>query len=418
MQKKLLLLVLLFTLSGLSLFAYNTDASSPKAFKSIALLDTVKPVIIHTHLNYWPRYSWPQYLTSAVVDSSGIDSVWVKWYKNTPGTMNRQFRLNNTSGNNYNGTFNSNYNEVTYYDIIYYRIFAQDNSANHNKDSTQLFSSIISEGGICWLGNGTDSSKYPFTTYWMDGRTQMLFTKQELDSNGTNITGGIKNISFHVFSNSPQVMNGFSIKFQHTTATSITGFVSTNWTTAFSGTYSVTDTGWQTITFPYPIFWYNGTSNLLVEICFDNSAYTQYSYVYGTQMPGKTWGYYTDNATGCYMTGGASQSIRPNVRMSFQYLYGINGNKNSIPEKLSLSQNYPNPFNPVTRIDFDVPKKGFVSLKVFDILGREVQTLINENKEAGRYSVDFNGSDLTSGVYFYTLSSGNYNETKKMLLIK
>jgi hypothetical protein len=90
----------------------------------------------------------------------------------------------------------------------------------------------------------------------------------------------------------------------------------------------------------------------------------------------------------------------------------------NIPSVFSLSNNYPNPFNPVTRIDFDIPKNGFVSLKVFDVLGREVQTLINENKEAGRYSVDFNGSDLTSGVYFYRLESEGFSDVKRMVLIK
>jgi len=90
----------------------------------------------------------------------------------------------------------------------------------------------------------------------------------------------------------------------------------------------------------------------------------------------------------------------------------------NVPEKYSLSQNYPNPFNPVTKIYFALPKNGFVSMKVFDMLGREVDNLINEFKTAGSYSVNFNGNNLTSGIYFYKYEVNGFTETKKMMLIK
>jgi Secretion system C-terminal sorting domain len=88
------------------------------------------------------------------------------------------------------------------------------------------------------------------------------------------------------------------------------------------------------------------------------------------------------------------------------------------PMNYTLSQNYPNPFNPTTKIDFTIQTSGFTSLKVFDILGREVATLVNEVKEAGNYSATFDASKFSSGIYFYTLKSGNYLATKKMLLLK
>ena len=89
----------------------------------------------------------------------------------------------------------------------------------------------------------------------------------------------------------------------------------------------------------------------------------------------------------------------------------------------TLSQNYPNPFNPTTIIAYEIPKTEFVSLKVYDILGREVETLVNEEKPAGSYEVNFNsysvaGRNLTSGIYFYQLKAGNFSETKKMILLK
>ncbi len=84
----------------------------------------------------------------------------------------------------------------------------------------------------------------------------------------------------------------------------------------------------------------------------------------------------------------------------------------------TLNQNYPNPFNSTTIISYTIPKAGHVSLKIFDVLGREVETLVNENQNVGRYEVNFDGSRLASGVYFYRLVAGNRFITKKMLLIK
>jgi hypothetical protein len=89
-----------------------------------------------------------------------------------------------------------------------------------------------------------------------------------------------------------------------------------------------------------------------------------------------------------------------------------------VPSSYGLSQNYPNPFNPVTSISFDIPKAGFVSLLVFDITGREIKNLVSENKEAGSYTIRFNGTNISSGLYFYRLVTGNFNSTQKMILVK
>ncbi|MBK7255618.1 MAG: T9SS type A sorting domain-containing protein [Ignavibacteria bacterium] len=97
---------------------------------------------------------------------------------------------------------------------------------------------------------------------------------------------------------------------------------------------------------------------------------------------------------------------------------GINNIAGSVPEKFSLSQNYPNPFNPVTNLEFGISKLGFVSLKVFDVLGKEVVTLVNEKLSPGIYEAEFDGSSLSSGIYFYKLEAGDFIETKRMILIK
>jgi len=83
-----------------------------------------------------------------------------------------------------------------------------------------------------------------------------------------------------------------------------------------------------------------------------------------------------------------------------------------------LIANYPNPFNPSTIISYQIPDDGLVTLKVFDALGREVKTLVNEFKSQGKYSVSFDASNLTSGVYFYQLRAGDFVSIKKMILMK
>jgi len=95
------------------------------------------------------------------------------------------------------------------------------------------------------------------------------------------------------------------------------------------------------------------------------------------------------------------------------------GNLSSIvPEKYELSQNYPNPFNPTTKITFSIPKLSFVSLKVYDVAGKELKTLVNEIRGASTYTVEFDASNLSSGLYFYTLKTENFEQTKKMIVVK
>jgi photosystem II stability/assembly factor-like uncharacterized protein len=90
----------------------------------------------------------------------------------------------------------------------------------------------------------------------------------------------------------------------------------------------------------------------------------------------------------------------------------------SAPTSFTLEQNYPNPFNPTTMLSFTIPSSSLVTLKVFDVLGREVATLVNEDKAAGRYSVDWNAASYASGLYFYRLSANGITELKKMMLLK
>lgn len=96
---------------------------------------------------------------------------------------------------------------------------------------------------------------------------------------------------------------------------------------------------------------------------------------------------------------------------------GVESNNSGISD-FNLSQNYPNPFNPETKISYEIPVKNFVSVKVYNTFGTEISSLVNKNQEPGKYKITFNGSDLSSGIYFYTIRAGDFTETKSMMLIK
>jgi len=97
---------------------------------------------------------------------------------------------------------------------------------------------------------------------------------------------------------------------------------------------------------------------------------------------------------------------------------GITQIGTGVPQKFSLNQNYPNPFNPTTEITFDIPRSAYVKLIVLNMLGQEIEVLVNGQLNAGSYKADWNATDFPSGVYIYKLISGEFSDTKKMILVK
>ncbi|MBL8008864.1 MAG: T9SS type A sorting domain-containing protein [Ignavibacteria bacterium] len=117
------------------------------------------------------------------------------------------------------------------------------------------------------------------------------------------------------------------------------------------------------------------------------------------------------------------QTVRRYVKGALDFTDGLltsvsQNSTTAVPEVYSLSQNYPNPFNPSTKINFSIPKSGIVTIKIYDILGKEVMTLVNEMKQAGNYETEFTATNLASGAYFYRMESGEFKDIKRMVLIK
>ena len=149
-------------------------------------------------------------------------------------------------------------------------------------------------------------------------------------------------------------------------------------------------------TSPAEIAWYD---------TYPSNNSTNYNGCWGVYMfpSGKIIG--SDRQTGLYV-------VRPTI------VTGVSNSGNTTPESFSLEQNFPNPFNPTTTIKYSLPKNAFVNIKVYDITGKETAQLVDDYKTAGEYEVNFDASALASGVYFYTLKSDGFAETKRMTLVK
>ncbi|HOY30416.1 MAG TPA: CARDB domain-containing protein [Bacteroidales bacterium] len=262
------------------------------------------PIITDTVYNTGP-FNIDAYIT----DDSGIDTAYVV------------FRVNNgpeqyvpmvwISDSSYRGIIPS----YTYNNLINYSIRAIDNAPSHNLAEGISYWFYIKEiTPVVEIGTGTAQQSWPYATLYQDARTQMIYTAAEITA-ADGIAGLITGIAFNVASASTIAMNGFTIQMQHTSLNTLTGFVNSGWTTVYSGTYTVTNIGWQTIPLQTPFNW-NGTSNLLVNICYDNTTTSGNSPVYCTSAAGKTWTQYTNSSAGCSLAAGTVQTNRPNIRLT------------------------------------------------------------------------------------------------------
>lgn len=177
------------------------------------------------------------------------------------------------------------------------------------------------ENNLVTIGTESNTTNYPYSTLWHDARMQMLITGAELTAAGAS-AGMVDRLQFNVatVNSSLQVMNGFEIKMKATSQSTLNSFDNAGWTTVYSGTELITATGWNNKDFQVPFYW-NGVDNLMIEVCFDNTSYSNHSYVYGTTATNKTWQRLSDGESGCSMTAGTSKATRPNVRIGFDLSY-------------------------------------------------------------------------------------------------
>lgn len=270
-------------------------------------------------------------------------------------------------------------------------------------------------GGITWDSAGMNLPQVGSEAGWNNA----------LYINGSNIWFGTNNTKVYYSSN-----NGANWTAQATTGQASSYGVWFNGTTGFiAGTSNVmkttnSGTTWVANTAPgtgtcQGIFNAPGTSTWWMV--------RQSTGVYKTTDDGTTWTTdYTFTGTGWSISGSRTANAGGNVWVATTtggiFKYGISTGiapiNGTTVKDFTLSQNYPNPFNPNTNIKFAIPQSGLVTLKVYNMLGKEVATLVSSNLNAGAYSYDFNAANLASGVYFYKLETANFSEVKKMMLVK
>lgn len=166
------------------------------------------------------------------------------------------------------------------------------------------------------------------------------------------------------------------------------------------------------------LYWSIDTANGFTQVNMSNVGDTFRANIPAQPLNTKVYYYIWANSNSGRTVTKPLPAPRGNIQFLVSNTVGISQTGTTNPDKFQLYQNYPNPFNPLTKIKFDIPKNGLVTLKIFDISGREVLTVINAQMSAGSYSYEWNASNISSGVYFYRLEASEYSDVKKMILIK
>ena len=206
------------------------------------------------------------------------------------------------------------------------------------------------------------------------------------------------------------------------------------WATMFGGSMQRTTNGgtnWfligsLAVNYAEKIFMINQNTGWLIAYNLATGGGNGLGYIYKTTNGGNSWvNEYTttwprSDLTNIGLQGTNTLWVTGNHSTILKYdiSSGLTQHGSTVPEEFNLYQNYPNPFNPATKIKFDIPRSSSVKLIVYDILGKEVATLVNEKLSAGSYKVEWYGTDYPSGVYFYKLVAGDFTDVKRMLLIK
>ena len=267
-----------------------------------------------------------------------------------------------------------------------------------------------------------NGSSFPSANVAQYQQSASAYTYYQTSSSQILNLGTVTSVSTVVNSNSQIVM-----QYPFTYNTNFTDVFQAQFTAAPAtvyrrGTMNVTGDAYGTITLPTGTY-----SNVLrvkqVQTIVDSSVIGIFGIVTTTSLTTYSWFNGTNKfplfqITNSAITTLAGTTYGKMVTITNSQPVGISQISTEVPSEYMLNQNYPNPFNPSTKISFEIPKEGFVNLTIFDNLGREVKNLVNEKLNAGAYETNFDASGLTSGIYFYRISAGNFVSVKKMTLIK
>ncbi|KAA9332798.1 M43 family zinc metalloprotease [Adhaeribacter soli] len=271
-----------------------------------------------------------------------------------------------------------------------------------------------SPGTTLTIGTGsTVITQAPYGTYYMDQRVQYIITKAELTAAGYNSGSSLSSLAFYVSTAQSLVMNGYTIKLAHTTSSafgSSSYLAGTNTATVYNAAYTTTANSWNTHTFSTP-FVYNGTDNILIDICFNNSTYTQNSTVLGTALSSYRALYKQQDVSSggiCTTTTGTLSYNRPNMKLTF----GSGGRAREItlgetsPASLAV---FPNPVNAEMSLNYTLTEeKQHVQLEIYNLVGKLVYTqeIGSQPKGAHTFAVPMQKgkmANLPNGMYICRL---------------
>jgi hypothetical protein len=395
--------------------------------------DVIPPVMSFNPIETVSLLNFPITLNVGATDNQGIASVVVTY--NINNGSESSFALSDLHDGTFTGTFPIDSSDVVIGDKIYYKITATDIAATPNSTTlpsdgsyyiceVSAFQAVSenfddNDGGFTatndwqWGSPATPPGAYSAPNVWgtvlsgdySNGTLSQLQTPQYA------VFGNNPKLTFRQWYDIESGFDGGNLKISvngnpFQIVVPVNGYddvISTNWGNPLGGEEAFTgnSNGWKEVTFDFTGVLSNGD-----EVVF--------SFDFGSDESLANNGWFIDNFT---LTDIGSTIV------------GVE-NDTQTPNKFALSQNYPNPFNPTTTIRYSIPsviaRSGatrqsadlLVQLKVYDVLGREVATLVNRKQAPGNYSVKFDASKLTSGVYFYKLQSGSFVVTKKMILMK
>ena len=380
-----------------------------------------------------PSCGTPSGLAAGTITASGATLNW----NNTSGANSYNVQYKQTSSSTW-ATVPSTTNTITLSGLnastaYNFKVQAVCSSAGaYSAVSSFTTGSINPSNSTVTIGTATTPySAHPFGTVYMDERVQYIYQKGELAAAGWDAsTPYLKSISFYVSSVSPQAMASFKITMAHTSGTSFTStsFLSgTNATAVYAGTVNVVQ-GWNSFTFTTP-FAYNGTSNLLMSICWDNNSFTVNSAVYAHSYPTFVALYYRADLTNsgpCAKVTGTQSYFRPNSKLEFSPSISSMPQE---PDEISLDvtstsideaafEIYPNPLNgTVLYGKLSNPENKQLTIKIFDMVGRE---LISKELSVadGIFSMSFDDEHLKTGVYMVVGLTETSRFTKKLIVKK
>lgn len=256
------------------------------------------------------------------------------------------------------------------------------------------------------IGNGTLQIQYPFSTFWMAGRTQMLILKGEILAGGGS-AGTISSLGFDVSSYDTIMLHGFNIRLRNTEKDGLTEWITDSMSNGYSGQYRITGNGWQMIALQNAFFYKGG--NLLIEICYTNGTSSNFSKVYGTQELNTPWRIFTynaDNSEGCLFAVHATSNTRPNTRLIIHPGVAATGTVKTVPLKI-----YPNPASGDVFLE---SANGIDRIRIIDFNGKEIATL--EGINSVRYRLEL--TDFTSGIYFVEVTGSYGDRDSKVLVVR